>query len=66
MQEESAMTFKEMEKLLKADGWTLKSAVGSHFQYIQPTKSGKLTVPNHKGDIPKGTANSILKQAGLK
>ncbi len=60
------MTFKEMEKLLKADGWTLKSAVGSHFQYIHPTKSGKVTVPNHKGDIPKGTATSILKQAGLK
>ncbi len=60
------MTFKEMEKLLKADGWMLKGAVGSHFQYIHPTKSGKVTVPNHKGDIPKGTANSILKQAGLK
>lgn len=60
------MTFKEMEKLLKADGWTLKDTAGSHFQYIHPTKSGKVTVPNHKGDIPKGTANSILKQAGLK
>ncbi|MGN0699020.1 MAG: type II toxin-antitoxin system HicA family toxin [Ruminiclostridium sp.] len=23
-------------------------------------------MPNHKGDIPKGTANSILKQAGLR
>lgn len=55
-----------MEKLLKADGWVLKSCVGSHFQYIHPEKSGKVTVPNHKGDIPKGTANSILKQAGLK
>lgn len=30
------------------------------------TKVGKVTVPNHSGDIPKGTANSILKQAGLK
>ncbi|MEG1621155.1 MAG: type II toxin-antitoxin system HicA family toxin [Oscillospiraceae bacterium] len=27
---------------------------------------GKVTLPNHKGDIPKGTAMSILKQAGLK
>lgn len=60
------MTFKEMEKLLKADGWVLKSIVGSHFQYIHPIKCGKVTVPNHKGDIPKGTENSILKQAGLK
>lgn len=37
------MTFKEMEKLLKADGWMLKGTVGSHFQYIHPTKSGKVT-----------------------
>ena len=27
---------------------------------------GKITIPNHKGDIKKGTLNSILKQAGLK
>lgn len=33
---------------------------------LSPDKDGKVTVPNHKGDIPKGTANSILKQAGLR
>lgn len=60
------MTFKELEKLLKADGWELKNTCGSHYQYVHPTKNGKVTVPNHKGDIPKGTASSILKQAGLK
>ena len=60
------MTFNEIEKILKVDGWTLKSTVGSHYQYTHPKKSGKVTVPNHKGDIPKGTVNSILKQAGLK
>ena len=60
------MTFKELEKLLKADGWELKEVRGSHFQYTNPNKPGKVTVPNHKGDIQKGTANSILKQAGLK
>ncbi|MCH5347841.1 MAG: type II toxin-antitoxin system HicA family toxin [Oscillospiraceae bacterium] len=60
------MTFKEIEKQLSDDGWILKSCVGSHFHYIHPNKSGKVTVPNHKGDIPKGTVNSILKQAGLK
>ncbi|MFP3042151.1 type II toxin-antitoxin system HicA family toxin [Treponema primitia] len=26
----------------------------------------KVTVPSHKGDIPIGTAHSVLKQAGLK
>ena len=61
-----AMTFKEIEKLIKADGWVYENTRGSHYYYSHPTKKGKVTVPNHKGDIPKGTANSILKQAGLK
>lgn len=30
------------------------------------SKPGKVTIPFHGGDIPKGTENSILKQAGLK
>lgn len=60
------MKFKELEKLLKEDGWYQVSSRGSHFYYQHPTKVGKVTVPNHSGDIPKGTANSILKQAGLK
>ncbi len=60
------MTFKDVDKLLKADGWELRDIKGSHFQYTHPSKPGKVTVPNHKGDIPKGTANSILRQAGLK
>ena len=60
------MTFKEIEKIIKDDGWELKSAEGSHFQYVHPSKSGKVTLPRHRGDIPKGTVNSILKQAGLK
>ncbi|MGI5064340.1 type II toxin-antitoxin system HicA family toxin, partial [Treponema denticola] len=39
----------------------------SHNQYKHTVKSGKVTVPNHKGDIPPiGTVKAILKQAGLK
>lgn len=57
---------KEMEKIIFADGWILKSQQGSHRQYVHPTKSGKVTIPFHCKDIPKGTEHSILKQAGLK
>lgn len=57
---------KEMEKIILADGWILKSQVGSHRHYIHPTKPGKVTIPFHCKDITKGTENSILKQAGLK
>ncbi|HML37950.1 MAG TPA: type II toxin-antitoxin system HicA family toxin [Bacillota bacterium] len=29
-------------------------------------KPGKVTVPNHSGDLPTGTLHSIKEQAGLK
>ena len=60
------MSFKEVERILKIDGWQYKNSRGSHNYYIHPTKSGKITIPNHSGDIDPGTLKSILKQAGLK
>lgn len=63
---DKSMTFWELEKILTKDGWRLKSIKGSHFQYIHDTKLGKITIHCHKSDIKKGTADSILKQAGLK
>lgn len=60
------MTAKEVIKLLKADGWTEVRSRGSHIQLKHPNKKGLVTVPMHSGDIPRGTLNSILKQAGLK
>ncbi len=60
------MKFRELEQIIFSDGWKLKSCVGSHFQYVHPTKPGKVTIPNHKGDITKGVVSSVLKQAGLK
>ena len=46
--------------------WYEKDQKGSHLQLVHPKKKGKVTVPVHSGDIPKGTLNSILRQAGLK
>lgn len=40
---------REMEKLILADGWVFKEQVGSHRQYVHPTKPGKVTIPFHKG-----------------
>ena len=59
------MKFREVEKLLLADGWIFKNAKGSHYQYVNPTKSGKVTVPYHPGDIAPVIVKAILKQAGL-
>lgn len=62
------MTAREILKILCKDGWKEVEAriKGSHVQLKHSTKPGKVTVPNHKGDIAPGTLNSILKQAGLK
>lgn len=60
------MRFREIEKIIKEDGWCLVAIAGSHHQYKHPDKPGKVTIPNHKGDIPLRVINSILKQAGLK
>ena len=62
------MTVREILRILYKDGWREVEArtKGSHIQLKHPTKAGKVTVPNHKGDIAPGTLNSILRQAGLK
>ena len=61
-------TVREILKILRADGWQEipNRTKGSYIQLKHPTKPGKVTVPSHSGDIPPGTLNSILKQAGLK
>ncbi|MBQ3922403.1 MAG: type II toxin-antitoxin system HicA family toxin [Spirochaetales bacterium] len=60
------MTAKEILKILKKDGWYIVEITGSHYQLKHLTKSGRVTIPFHSGDIKQGTLNSILKQAGLK
>ena len=57
------MTKREIEKLLKKAGFSKQSG-GKHDIWI---KKGcpPIPVPRHKGDIPIGTAKSILKAAGL-
>ena len=59
------MRFREIERILLNDGWQFKNAKGSHNHYTHPTKPGKVTVPNHSGDLDPRTVKSILKQAGL-
>ena len=61
------MKVREVVKLLEDDGWYLSRTRGSHRQYKHPTKAGTVTVSGKPNvDVPPGTLNSILKQAGLK
>ena len=54
-----------MKKLLLEDGWYQVKQKGSHHQYKHPVKSGKVTIPEHGGDIHIDTVKSIKRQAGI-
>jgi len=63
------MKYRDLVKRLEADGWHVERTVGSHMQFRHPQKPGTVTVPaggKQSHDVPPGTMNSILKQAGLK
>ncbi|HEX7957424.1 MAG TPA: type II toxin-antitoxin system HicA family toxin [Pyrinomonadaceae bacterium] len=58
---------REVVRLLEEGGWYLARTRGSHRQYKHPTKAGTVTVSGKPNvDVPPGTLNSILKQAGFK
>jgi predicted RNA binding protein YcfA (HicA-like mRNA interferase family) len=58
---------REMIRLIEADGWVYIGSTGGHRQYKHPAKPGKVTIPGKlSADVPPGTANNILRQAGLK
>ena len=59
------MKFREVEKILLKDGWYQVKQKGSHHQYKHPTKPGKVTIPEHGGDLNIDTVKSIMKQAGI-
>ena len=59
------MTVREILKILYKDGWFKYEQNGSHIQLKHPIKKGRVTVSNHRGDLKKGTVQSILRQAGL-
>ena len=57
------MDSREVLRFLEKDGWR---HIGSHWQFIHPFKTGRVTVPHPKKDIPIGTLNNIEKQAGFR
>ncbi|MFZ0297672.1 MAG: type II toxin-antitoxin system HicA family toxin [Candidatus Sulfotelmatobacter sp.] len=61
------MKVREVIRRLEEHGWRLARTKGSHRQFHHPAKPGTVTVAGHPSvDIPLGTLNNILKQAGLK
>ena len=61
------MKVKDLIRLLEEDGWELARTRGSHRQFKHPGKPGTVTVAGKaRLDVPPGTLNAVLKQAGLK
>jgi predicted RNA binding protein YcfA (HicA-like mRNA interferase family) len=58
---------RDVIKKIEDDGWKLARTRGSHRQFHHQAKPGTVTIAGHpSAEIPPGTLNSILKQAGLK
>ncbi len=61
------MKFRNLIKLIEADGWQFHHQTGSHRQYRHPIKRGTVTIAGKPNDdVPAGTLANILRQAGLK
>jgi len=59
------MNSKEIIKLLKQNGFMLKSQKGSHKKFIKDQKI--VIVADHgKDEVPLGTLKNIERQSGLK
>jgi len=61
-----SMKKSELEKLLKQNGCYFVKPGKRHDRWHSPLSNSTFSVPRHEGkEIPIGTLNSILKQAGI-
>ena len=60
------MDSRSIVKALERDGWEHKRTTGSHWHFQHPLKSGLVTIPHPKRDLPVGTVRAIERQSGLK
>ena len=59
------MKSRDLIRVIEKDGWYEVSVVGSHHHFKHLNKTGKITIPHPRKDLPKGTVQIILKRAGL-
>ncbi len=57
------MTYRELTRKLHALGCEFKrQSKGSHEIWTNPRTNQSAVIPNHPGDLPKGTIAAILKE----
>ena len=60
------MKTSELKRLLKAHGCYELSSGKEHDVWYSPITGAKIRVPRHQAkEVPPGTLNSIMKQAGF-
>ena len=60
------MTFREIEKILKADDWVLIRVAGSHYQYRKAGVPNAIVIPNRNDqDLIIGAVKNLEKRTGL-
>lgn len=60
------MKTQELLKLLKKNNCEVLRNGSRHEIWFSPVTGKQFAVPRHKAEIPIGTLNNILKDAGLK
>ena len=63
------MKYRDLVQQVEAAGWRLERTIGSHMQFRHPTRPGTVTIAaggKMGRDVPTGTKNSVLRQAGLR
>jgi predicted RNA binding protein YcfA (HicA-like mRNA interferase family) len=59
-------TVRQIEKILRAHGWTCERTVGSHRQWTHPDNPYVVTVPGPPGtEVSVGTLSSIRRTTGI-
>jgi predicted RNA binding protein YcfA (HicA-like mRNA interferase family) len=59
------MKAREVIAILHRAGWIVDRQKGSHLVLTRPDGTRPVIVPNHPGDVRRGTLQGILDQAGL-
>lgn len=60
------MTYRELVKRLRAKGFVFdRQAKGSHEIWYNPLTKARVTIPNHPGDLPRGTLRAIIRATGM-
>ncbi len=64
-----AKKYREVRRILRRAGWTLRHTTGSHERWVSPDGASAVTVAGGGKDnreVPPGTLATIRKETGLK